>query len=69
MGMPVASSHIAHEKMMKDEALMKEFLSCDMNSGLAKEVRVTKFQKITWKVLNAATGHECGEYCSKDVMP
>jgi hypothetical protein len=40
----------------------KEFLSYDMNSGLAKEMRVTIFQKIIWQVLNAVTGHEYCEY-------
>lgn len=28
------SAHMACEEMMKDEALMEEFLSCDVNSGL-----------------------------------
>jgi hypothetical protein len=45
------SAHIAREEMMKDKALMEEFLACDVNSGLAKEMRAAIFQKIIWKVL------------------
>jgi hypothetical protein len=60
-----ASAHIAHEEIMKDEALMGEFLACVVNSGLAKEMRVAIFQKIIWKVLHAVTGHGYREYWSK----
>ena len=60
-----ASARIAREKMMEDGARMEEFLSCDMNSGLAKEVRIKIFQKIIRKVLNAVTGHEYHGYRSK----
>jgi hypothetical protein len=35
-----ASAHIACEEMMKDEALMEEFLSYDVNSVLGKDMRV-----------------------------
>jgi hypothetical protein len=60
-----ASSKVAREKMMNDAALVKEFLSCDLNSCLAKELRVAIFQKIIRKVLNAVTGHEYREYRSR----
>jgi hypothetical protein len=60
-----ASSKVAREKMMNDASLMKEFLSCDLNSCLAKEMRVAIFQKIVRKVLNAVTGHEYREYRSR----
>jgi hypothetical protein len=60
-----ASAHIAREEMIKDEALTEEFLACDVNIGLVKEMRVATFQKIIWKVLNAVTGHEYREYRSK----
>ena len=58
------SGNIAREKMMNDVVLMKEFLSCNLNSCLAKETRVTIFQNIIRKVLNAITGHEYCEYRS-----
>jgi hypothetical protein len=42
-----AGALIAREEMMRDEALMEEFLACDLNSGLAKEMRVAIFSEGT----------------------
>jgi hypothetical protein len=60
-----AGANIACQKMTSDASLMKEFLSCDLNSSLAKEIRVTIFESIIRKVLNAVTGHEYRQYRSK----
>jgi hypothetical protein len=59
-----AGAKIARKKMMSDASLMKEFMSCDLNSCLAKKRRVATFQSIIRKVLKAVTGHEYREYWS-----
>jgi hypothetical protein len=63
-----ASAHKARKEMIKDKALMEEFLACNVNSGLAKEMRVTICEKIIWKVLLSVTAHACCEYWSKHTM-
>jgi hypothetical protein len=60
-----AGANTARQRMMNDASLMKEFLACDFNNCLAKEMRVTIFQNIVWKVLNAVTGHKYREYWAK----
>jgi hypothetical protein len=61
-----ASTNIARETRMNDTLLMEEYLPCNLNSCLAKEMRVTIFQNLVQKVLNAVTGHEYREYWSKN---